>query len=49
MALFAIIMIPLAAGFAKNLGQKVGKATKQASELSGKLISFLSDIFELQK
>ena len=42
-------MIPLAAGFAKNLGQKVGKATKQASELSGKLISFLSDIFRASK
>ena len=49
LALFAIIMIPLAAGFAKNLGQKVGKATKQASELSGKLISFLSDIFRASK
>ena len=42
-------MIPLAAGFAKNLGQKVGKATKQASEISGKLISFLSDIFRASK
>ena len=49
LALFAIIMIPLAAGFAKNLGQKVGKATKQASEISGKLISFLSDIFRASK
>ena len=47
--IFAIIMIPLAAGFAKNLGQKVGKATKQASELSGKLISFLSDVFRASK
>ena len=49
LALFAIIMIPLSAGFAKNLGQKVGKATKQASEISGKLISFLSDIFRASK
>tara|TARA_B100000575_G_scaffold287170_1_gene285067 strand:+ start:2710 stop:4356 length:1647 start_codon:yes stop_codon:yes gene_type:complete len=49
LAFFAIIMIPLAAGFAKNLGQKVGKATKQASELSGKLISFLSDVFRASK
>ena len=39
----------MAAGFAKNLGQKVGKATKQASEISGKLISFLSDIFRASK
>ena len=42
-------MIPLAAGFAKNLGHKVGKATKQASEISGQLISFLSDIFRASK
>ena len=49
LALFAVIMIPLAAGFAKNLGQKVGKATKQASEVSGKLISFFSDIFRASK
>ena len=49
LALFAIIMIPLAAGFAKNLGHKVGKATKQASEISGQLISFLSDIFRASK
>ncbi len=49
LALFAMIMIPLAAGFAKNLGQKVGKATKQASEIAGELISFLSDIFKASK
>ena len=49
LALFAMIMIPLAAGFAKNLGQKVGKATKQASEISGKLVTFLTDIFRASK
>ena len=49
LALFAMIMIPLAAGFAKNLGQKVGKATKQASEISGKLVTFLTDIFRAIK
>ena len=49
LALFAMIMIPLAAGLAKNLGKKMGKATLQASELSGKLISFLSDIFRASK
>ena len=36
LALFAMIMIPLAAGLAKNLGKKMGKATFQASEISGK-------------
>ena len=49
LALFAMIMIPLAAGLAKNLGRKMGKATTQASEVSGKLISFLSDIFRASK
>ena len=49
LAFFAMIMIPLAAGLAKNLGRKMGKATLQASELSGKLISFLSDIFKASK
>ena len=42
-------MIPLAAGLAKNLGKKMGKATVQASETSGKLVSFLSDIFRASK
>ncbi len=45
LASFAIIMIPLAGGLSKNLGKQVGKATTQASKLSGDLISFLSDIF----
>ena len=49
LAFFAMIMIPLAGGFAKNLGKKMGKATIQASELSGKLVSFLSDIFRAAK
>ena len=49
LALFAMIMIPLAAGLAKNLGRKMGKATYQASEISGKLVSFLADIFKASK
>ncbi len=49
LALFAMIMIPLAAGLAKNLGKKMGKATVQASETSGRLVSFLSDIFRASK
>ena len=49
LALFAMIMIPLAAGLAKNLGKKMGKATLQASEISGKLTSLLSDIFKASK
>ena len=49
LALFAMIMIPFAAGLAKNLGKKMRKATLQASELSGKLVSFLSDIFKASR
>ncbi len=49
LALFAMIMIPLAAGLAKNLGRKMGKATVQASETSGRLVTFLTDIFRASK
>ena len=44
LASFAIFMIPLAGGLAKNLGKQVGKATTKASQLSGNLVSFLADI-----
>ena len=43
LATFAIFMIPLAGALAKNLGKQVGKATTQASKLSGNLVS-LADI-----
>ena len=49
LALFAILMMPLAAGFAKSLGKRIGKAVGQAGELSGKLTSFLSEIFKGSK
>jgi len=49
LALFAMIMIPLAAGLAKNLGKQIGKATTQASLLAGNLTSLLSDIFKGSK
>ena len=49
LALFAILMIPLAGGLAKNLEKKVGKATTQASQISGNLLSFLTDIFRGSK
>ena len=45
LASFAILMIPLAGGLAKNLGKQVGKATTRASKLSGELTTFLTDIF----
>ncbi len=49
LALFAILMIPLAAGFAKSLGKRVGKAVTQAGEISGHLAAFLSEIFKGSK
>ena len=49
LALFAILMMPLAGGFAKSLGKRIGKATKKAGESSGKLISFLTEIFKGSK
>ena len=42
-------MMPLAALFAKNLGKRTGKAVGQAGELSGKLTTFLSEIFKGSK
>ena len=49
LAIFAIFMIPLAAGLAKNLGKKIGKATSQAGEISEKFVSFFADIFRGSK
>ncbi len=49
LALFAILMMPLAAGLAKNLGKRIGKAIGEAGELSGKLTSFLSEIIKGSK
>ena len=49
LALFAILMMPLAAGLAKNLGKRIGKAVGQAGEISGRLTSFLSEIFKGSK
>ena len=46
LTLFAIIMMPLAAGLAKSLGKRMGKATSKAGESSGNLVSFLSEIFK---
>ena len=46
LALFAILMMPLAAGLAKSLGKRIGKATSKAGVSSGNLASFLSEIFK---
>ena len=44
LALFAMLMMPLAAGLARSLGKRIGKAVGQAGEFSAKL-TFLSEIF----
>ena len=49
LALFAILMMPLAAILAKSLGTRIGKATSKAGESSGVLASFLSEIFKASK
>ena len=49
LALFAVLMIPLAGGFAKSLGKRIGKVVTQAGELSGRLASSLSEIFKASK
>ena len=49
LALFAILMMPLAASIAKSLGKRIGKATSEAGEISGRLTTFLSEIFKASK
>ena len=49
LASFAILMMPLAAGFAKSLGKRVGKAITKAGDSSGQLVTFLSEIFKGSK
>ena len=46
LASFAILMMPLAGGLAKSLGKRISKATAQAGDSSGKLVSFLSEVFK---
>ena len=45
LALFAMLMMPLAAGLAKSLGKRIGKAVGKAGEASGVLVTFLTEIF----
>ena len=49
LTLFALIMMPLAAGLAKSLGKRIGKAVSEAGEISGKLTSHLSEILKASK
>ena len=49
LALFAILMMPLAGGLAKSLGKRIGKATSKAGVSSGNLTSFLAEIIKGSK
>tara|TARA_Y100000590_G_scaffold458453_1_gene613194 strand:+ start:896 stop:2635 length:1740 start_codon:yes stop_codon:yes gene_type:complete len=49
LSLFAIVMIPLASFFARSLGKRIGKVTKEAQERSGFLNSYLLEIFKNHK
>ena len=49
LAFFAILMMPLAVFFAKNLGKRVGKVQTEAGEISGELTSFLAEMLKAAK
>ena len=49
LALFAIIMIPLASIAAKSLGKRMGKISTQTMEVSGIISSYLLEIFKNHK
>ena len=49
LTLFALIMMPLAAGLAKSLGKRIGKAVSEAGEISGRLTTHLSEILKASK
>jgi subfamily B ATP-binding cassette protein MsbA len=49
LSLIAIIMIPLASLAAKTLGKRIGKVTTQQMNISGKLVSYLIEIFKNHK
>ena len=42
-------MMPLAAGLAKSLGKRIGKADSEAVEISGRLTAHLSEILKASK
>ena len=49
LALFALIMIPLASYAAKSLGKRIGKVTTQAQESSGILTTYMLEVFKNHK
>ena len=50
LALFAMLMMPLAGGLAKSLGKRIGKATTVSWRVFWEhLLTFLSEIFKGSK
>ena len=49
LAIFALIMIPLASFAAKSLGKRIGKVTTQAQEKSGVLTTYMLEVFKNHK
>jgi len=49
LAIFALVMIPLATLAARSLGKRIGKVTTEAQEKSGNLNSYLLEIFKNHK
>ena len=49
LALFAIIMIPLASIAARSLGKRIGKVTVEAADRTGELTAYLIEIFKNHK
>tara|TARA_Y100000590_G_scaffold90831_1_gene102476 strand:+ start:1301 stop:3046 length:1746 start_codon:yes stop_codon:yes gene_type:complete len=46
LALFALIMMPLAAYVAKSLGKRIGKAVSESAKIEGNLTSYLSEMIK---
>tara|TARA_Y100000590_G_C15694523_1_gene1004617 strand:- start:264 stop:2009 length:1746 start_codon:yes stop_codon:yes gene_type:complete len=46
LALFALIMMPMAAFVAKSLGKRIGKAVGQSAKIEGNLTSYLSEMLK---
>ncbi len=49
LAIFALIMIPLASFAAKSLGKRIGKVTTQAQDSAGILTTYMLEVFKNHK
>ena len=46
LALFALIMMPMAAIISKSLGKRIGKAVSESSKIEGNITSYLSEMIK---